>query len=277
MDLSVIIVSWNVQEELKNNLVALFKSQGDFSYEVLVVDNNSQDESVKIVKSNFPQVKLTVNSTNLGFARANNQAIKLAQGRFILLLNPDMQVRGDTLKEVLTWAQQNPQATVIGCKLIDEQQKIIKQVRRFPKFFDQLMVSLKVPHFFPGIINRYLCSGFNYDEAAPVDSLRGSFFLINKENYQRISQQALPLLDERYFIWFEEVDFCRQIYKLNGQVWYTPVTECFDYIGQSFKQVKRGQAQRYFGDSMLKYFQKWEKQWQYLILKVIWGIINLIV
>jgi len=277
MDLSVIIVSWNVQEKLKNNLTALFKSQGDFSFEVLVVDNDSQDESVSMVRSNFSQVKLIVNQTNLGFSRANNQAIRLAQGKFILLLNPDMQVKEDTLQKAIDWAEKHDQATVIGCRLVDEWGKIIKQVRRFPKFFDQLMVTLKIPHFFPTVLNKYLCANFDYSQAARVDSLRGSFFLINRENYQKISQQSLPLLDERYFIWFEEVDFCRQVYQLGGEVWYTPEAECLDYVGQSFRQVKRGQTQKYFSDSMLKYFQKWEKLWQYFILKVSWKIVNLIV
>jgi len=276
MDLSIVIVSWNVREKLQNNLTALFKSQGDFSYEVLVVDNNSEDDSATMVKNNFSQVRLIANQTNLGFSRANNQAIRLAQGKFILLLNPDMAVREDTLQKVMDWATSNPQATVVGCQLIDGQGKVVKQVRRFPKFFDQLMVALKIPHLFPGLLNKYLEINFDYSQAAKVDSLRGSFFLINRENYQKISQQSLPLLDERYFIWFEEVDFCRQVYQLGGEVWYTPVAQCLDYVGQSFKQVKRGQAQKYFSDSMLKYFQKWEKPWQHLTLKVVWKIVNLI-
>jgi len=270
MNLSVIIVSWNVREKLRNNLRALYQSEGDFSFEVSVVDNNSADGSADMVKQESPKAKVIANSENLGFSRANNQAIKLAQGEFILLLNPDMQVEAGTLAKTLAWAKNNPQATVMSCRLVDEAGKTIRQVRRFPKFFDQLMVTLKIPHIFPAVLHKYLVTDFNYEAAAKVDSVRGAFFLINRENWQRLAGGQEPLLDERYFLWFEEVDFCRQVYQLGGEVWYTPVAECHDYVGQSFAQLPRGTTQKYFSDSMLKYFEKWNKPWEYATLKTIW-------
>jgi GT2 family glycosyltransferase len=273
MDLSVVIVSWKVKDKLKDNLSALFNSQGDFKFEVFVVDNNSEDGSAEMITNDFPQVHLIANPDNRGFAAANNQAIKLSQGNFILLLNPDMQVESDTLIKILDWTKNNPQATVTGCKLVDGQGEIVKQVRRFPKFFDQLAITLKLPHVFPSIIDKYLYSDFDYTKEAKVDSIRGAFFLINREAYKKISGENLPLLDERYFIWFEEVDFCRQVYKLGGEVWYAPVASCLDYVGQSFKQVNRGQTQKYFSDSMIKYFQKWESGLETGILKIVWKII----
>lgn len=273
MDLSVVIVSWKVKDKLRDNLSALFKSQGDFKFEVIVVDNNSEDGSVEMIKNEFPQVILTLNSDNRGFAAASNQAIKISRGDYILLLNPDMQVDSDTLDKVLTWSKNNPQATVTGCKLVNSEGEIIKQVRRFPKLADQLAVTLKLPHIFPGIINKYLYSNFDYTKEAKVDSIRGAFFLINKNAYKKISGRYLPLLDERYFIWFEEVDFCRLVYKLGGEVWYTPAASCLDYVGASFKQVNRAKTQKYFSDSMIKYFQKWESGFSTGILKFAWKII----
>ena len=239
MDLSVIIVSYNVREKLKNNLQALFKSKGDFSFEVFVVDNNSEDQSAKMVEESFSQVKLIKNEENLGFSRANNIAIKQAQGDFILLLNPDMQVFAETLEKSLNFAKNNSQAIVSSCKLIDEKNNIIKHVRRFPKFFDQLMIVLKIPHIFPWVLNKYLISSFDYNQSQKVDSVRGSFFMINKNEFKKLSGRDLPLLDERYFVWFEEVDFCKQIYQLGGEVWYNPQAECLDYVGQSFSLLKR--------------------------------------
>lgn len=277
MDLSIVIVSWKVKNKLSANLSALFKSQGDFKYEVFVVDNYSSDGTVEMVESEFPQVTLIANKENLGFAVANNQAIKRCGGKYILLLNPDMQVRADTLFKMLDWAKSNPRATVSGCKLVNERGEIIRQVRRFPKLSDQLAVALKFPHIFPKIVDHYLASDFDYSQTAKVDSIRGAFFLINREAYEKISQQKIPLLDERYFIWFEEVDFCRGVLRFGGEVWYTPVAECLDYVGQSFAQVKRGQAQKYFSDSMIKYFQKWEAPWQAKILKFVWSMIKIIV
>jgi hypothetical protein len=270
MDLSVIIVSWNVKEKLRENLQALFKSQTKFAFEVFVVDNNSHDGSATMVTNEFPSVKLISNSANFGFAKANNQAIKEACGNFVLLLNPDMRVNPDTIDKAVFWAQQNPQAIVSGGKLVDEKGIIVRQVRRFPKLFDELMVTLKLPHFFPHIIDKYLCADFNYDQAAKVDSIRGAFFLINCSQFKKLSGQDKPFLNEQYFIWFEEVDFCREVYQLGGEVWYSPAAQCLDYVGASFSQVKRGQTQRYFSDSMLKYFRKWEKKWQYVVLKIVW-------
>ena len=141
------------------------------------------------------------------------------------------------------------------------------------------MITLKIPHLFPSVLNSYLQVDFNYEKNAKVDSLRGAFFLINRQSYCLINknQNILPLLDERYFIWFEEVDFCRQVYKLGGEVWYNSEAKCLDYVGASFSQVSRGVTQKYFQDSMIKYFLKWEGYWDAYILQSAWNLINLFV
>jgi O-antigen biosynthesis protein len=267
MDLSIIIVSWNVKEKLRENLTALFKSAGDFNFEVFVVDNNSADGTVEMVKNEFTQVKLIANQENLGFAKANNQAIKQASGDFVLLLNPDMKVFPDTLINMIGWMKNNPQANVAGCNLVDESGNTVKHVRRFPEFKDQLAIVLKLPHFFPLILGKYLREDFDYLKAAKVDSVRGGFFIIRKTTIETVG-----MLDETFFIWFEEVDFCKRVYEADGEVWYTPDAKCVDYVGQSFKQVKRGTTQKYFRDSMLKYFKKWHPAWQYWSLKLAWPI-----
>lgn len=270
MDLSVIIVSWKVKEKLRANLEALFNSQGDFSYEVFVVDNNSQDGTVEMLKNDFPQVKLISNFDNLGFAKANNQAIKEALGDYLLLLNPDMLLNPDTLDKSLKNAKNNQQAIVSSCRLVNQQGETIKHVRRFPTFFDQLMIILKIPHLLPAVLNNYLLANFNYDLEAKVDSVRGAFFLINRKGWQEISGKEKPFLDEQYFIWFEEVDFCKQVYQQGGEVWYFPAATCLDYVGASFSQIKINIKQNYFRDSMLKYFKKWHFKGEFFVLKFFW-------
>ncbi|MCK4554117.1 glycosyltransferase family 2 protein [Candidatus Parcubacteria bacterium] len=286
MDLSVIIVSWNVKEKLRENLKAIFKSAGtrNFAFEVFVVDNNSADNTVEMIKKEFPKVKLIANKENLGFAKANNQAINQARGNFILLLNPDMRVMPDTLEKMIKWMIKNKQATVAGCHLVDEQGKTIKHVRRFPTAWNQLAIVLKLPHIFSNILNRYLRTDFDYSKAQKVDSIRGGFFMIRTSPPTPLlirrgerSERRGEVLDEQYFLWFEEVDFCKQIVgtrhgAFNGEVWYTPVAQCIDYVGQSFKQLSRGKAQKYFRDSMLKYFKKWHPVWQYWLLKTTWPV-----
>ena len=266
MDLSIIIVSWNVKEKLKDNLRALYESQ-DVNFEVFVVDNNSRDRTVEMVRKNYPQVKLITNSENFGFARANNQAIQQAGGRYILLLNPDMRVFDDTLSRMISWLDRHGQAWVAGCRLIDESARVIRQVRRFPKLTDQLAIILKIPHLFPAVLNKYLNHDFDYAKSAQVDSIRGGFFMIRREALEKIG-----LLDEQYFLWFEEVDYCRRVKAAGGQVWYMPNAECIDLMGQSFKQVENIVKQRYFRDSMLKYFKKWQPAYEYWLLRLAWPL-----
>jgi len=277
MDLSVVIVSWKVKEKLQANLQALYASVGDFSYEVYVVDNNSGDGTVEMIKTEFSKVKLIANSENFGFSKANNQALREAKGDYILLLNPDMLVNPDTLAAALNWAKNNQQAVVSGFRLVNNKGETIKQVRRFPTLFDQLMVITKIPHVLPFVLDTYLCSDFNYEKEAKVDSVRGAFFMINKKVWESLSNQSVPLLDERYFIWFEEVDFCKQVYKNGGEVWYSPAATCLDYVGASFGQVNLSIKQKYFKDSMLKYFKKWHSAWQFYILKSAWSLVNFLV
>lgn len=264
MDLSIIIVSWNVKDKLKDNLRALFASR-HVNFEVFVVDNNSRDNSVEMVKHNFPEVKLIVNQENLGFAKANNQAIVRASGRYILLLNPDMRVFDDTLSNMVSWMNWHESAMVAGCKLIDENTRLVRHVRRFPGFLDQLAIVFKLPHLFPGILSRYLRNDFDYGKSQAVDSIRGGFFMMRAEAVKKIG-----LLDERYFLWFEEVDYCRRVKQAGGQVWYSRAAEAIDLVGQSFKQVDRGVKQRYFRDSMLVYFKKWGPAYQYWLLRLAW-------
>lgn len=267
MDISIIIVSWNVKEKLRENLLALYNSIGDFSFEVFVVDNNSIDDSTKMVREKFSQVKLIANKENLGFAKANNQAIKLASGRYILLLNPDMKVLQDTLINMINWMDNNLQASVASCKLIDSKNNIIKHVRSFPKLLDQFAIVLKLPHLIPFVLKKYLREDFDYNKEAKVDSIRGSFFMIRKKIQDKVGS-----LDERYFIWFEEVDYCKRIKEADMEVWYTPVAQCVDYVGQSFQSIKTFKKQKYFRDSQLKYFKKWKPIWQYWLLKIVWII-----
>jgi len=266
MNLSIVIVSWKVKEKLRDNLRSLSNSQ-NVSFEVFVVDNNSLDGSVEMVKEEYPKVKLIANRENLGFAKANNQAIKQASGRYILLLNPDMRVFDDTLSNMVAWLDHHELASVAGCKLIDDNSRIVRHVRHFPEFLDQLAIILKLPHLYPPILDKYLRSDFDYSKSAPVDSIRGGFFMIRAETIKKIG-----LLDERYFLWFEEVDYCRRVKEAGYEVWYANAAECVDLVGQSFKQVNLAVKQRYFRDSMLKYFKKWHSPLAYWLLRLVWPI-----
>lgn len=265
IDLSIIIVSWNVANKLKENLTAIYKYTQDISFEVFVVDNNSSDNSVRMVEKEFPQVKLIANNDNLGFARANNQAIKQSKGDYVLLLNPDMQVQVKTLEDMVTFMGKRKEVGVAGCHLINQSGKTVPHVRKFPTVFDQLMIILKLPHLFPHLLDSYLMRDFDYNKESEVDSIRGSFFMIRREVINKVG-----MLDERYFIWFEEVDYCKQVIKAGYKVMYTPVAKCIDYVGQSFSLVGKVKKQRLFADSMLKYFKKWHSSVDFFVISFAW-------
>ncbi len=269
-DFSLVIVSWNVRERLRENLLAL-RSCGGASFEVIVVDNNSADTTIDMLRNDFPEVTLIANNENVGFGRACNQGLKVAGGDYLVLLNPDMKIQPSTLSDLKTWLDANQQADVTGIKLVDEQGKILPHVRRFPRLLDQLAIILKLPHLFPHLLDAYLRKTFNYEAAAQVDSIRGAFFVI-----RRSALEKFGLLDERYFLWFEEVDYCRTVQQSGGQVWYTPSATCTDYVGASFNQVGRGLKQKYFRESMLKYFMKWGGAGEVLLLRSAWLVADVI-
>ncbi len=267
MDISIIIVSWKVRELLKKNLEAIYKSSGDVSFETIVVDNKSTDGTFEMISQEFPQVNLVLNNRNVGFAKANNQAIEMAQGKYILLLNPDMQIFPDTLQNMFDFMERRTDAGVGSCKLVNEKGENIPHVRKFPKLLDQLAIVLKLPHVFPEVVDNYLMRDFDYDKEAEVDSVRGAFFMIRREVIDAIGR-----LDERYFVWFEEVDYCKRVINAGMKVVYTPSARCIDYVGKSFSQVKKGRTQDYFRNSMLEYFSKWGSWFEFIILYLAWPI-----
>ena len=271
MNLSIIIVNYKVKDLLDNCLKSIFSNSENIELDVIVVDNNSQDGSLEMIRKKYSQVTLIDSRKNLGFAKGNNLGFKKAKYDHVLLLNPDMQILPHTLENMIQWMDENPQASVASCHLIDQNRRTLHHIRRFPSLKDQLAITLKIPHILPSILNNYLQKNFNYSQASKVDSVRGAFFMTYKKVYEELNG-----LDERYFIWFEEVDFCQKVHRSGGEVWYTPIAECIDYVGKSFAQAPRGVTQKYFQNSMLKYFQKWHPLWQLVVLKIAWVIGGLI-
>jgi len=144
MDLSIIIVSWRVRDLLEKCLKSIFEQTRDIEFEVFVVDNNSEDGSLEMVKSKFSHVQLIANKKNLGFAKANNQAIKQARGEYILLLNPDTEILNGALEKSLNFMRKNPKIGVLGCQILNSDGSLQPSVRRFPCFLDQVGILLKI-------------------------------------------------------------------------------------------------------------------------------------
>ncbi|MBP7005794.1 glycosyltransferase family 2 protein [Patescibacteria group bacterium] len=263
-DLAIVIVSWNVRELLQKNLISLQNSIGNFSAQVIVIDNASKDGTVEEVRAQFPWVTVIANTENRGFAAACNQGIRATHARHVLLLNPDMCVEADTIANAIAYADTRPEGGIFGGLLLREDGSVLPSVRRFPDFASQLAVLLKVSRFFPRIMQRYLAEDLDNSREQEVDSVRGSFFLIHEKTLR-----ALGGLDERYFIWFEEVDYCRRAHLSGFSVRFVPSLRAHDAFGKSFSQHRLFWKQKQFSASLVTYFETWQPWWQALILRTL--------
>lgn len=266
MRLSIITVTWNSAALIRDQIKSVLVGCKNISFEQIIVDNASTDNTAHIIETEFPQVKLIKNSSNTGFAYPNNQAAKIAQGDFLLFLNPDMRVVPGSLDIIVDWMEKKSGVGLASCKLLDEHGNLNTdaQPRRFPKVWDQLAIILKLPHLFPKITDKYLFKDFDANVEQEVDTVRGSFMVMRREVYEKLGWA----FDPRYFIWFEDVDLCKEVKKLGFKVVYTPIISCVDYVGQSFKQRTTLWKQKQFTASMLLYFQKWEPwyKWMWIFL-----------
>ena len=259
--ISLIIVSWNVREILKENLARLFALPSAASFEVLVIDNGSEDGSSKMVRQEFPQVHLMQNDYNSGFAHACNQGLSMAQGEVLVLFNPDMLMGEGVLQHTYETLARQKDIGVMGVKLLHPDGTLVKSVRRDPGFKDQLAVLLKVPHLVPKVVDSYLANDFDYTLSQNVEQIRGSYFAFRRDVMEKIG-----MLDQTFFVWFEEVDFCRRARQAGYRIWYSADVACTDLVGRAFKQISTRSKQYHLNNSMRKYFHKWHPRWQALAI-----------
>jgi len=262
--ISVIIVTWNVRDLLKANLERLFSIPCKYPFEVFVVDNASHDGSAKMVRENFPQVHLIMNDWDAGFAGPNNQALRLAKGEVVLLLNPDMLVEEGALEVTYDKLMADMSIGVLGVRLENTDGTPIQNVRRFPTFTSQLAILLKLGHVFPSLLRKYLYQDFDYTTSQEVDQVRGSFFAFRRELLETVGY-----LDAGYHIWFEEVDYCKRAQAHGLRIWYETGGRATDYVGRSMAQMKHLEKQRIFTASMVRYFKKHHPWWQMMIIALL--------
>lgn len=252
VDCSVIIVSWNVRHLLEGCLASLEK-QRIVTSEIIVVDNGSSDGTVEMVQGRFPRVALIESKRNLGFARANNLAYKDAKGRHILFLNPDTELTEDTLQKTVHYLDTHSDVGVLGPKMLNPDGTLQRSVRRFPSLSSQLLILLKLHVFFPRLqtLRRYNAADFSYEQEKDVDQVMGAFFAC-----PRGFLESVGTWDERFFLWFEEVDLCKRAYESGWKVRFVPSLTCTHHGGSSFAQYLSVEQQSFFVRSVVQYFFK---------------------
>ncbi|MFQ6618173.1 MAG: glycosyltransferase, partial [Fidelibacterota bacterium] len=262
IDLSIIIVSYNVKEFLEQSLISIKRASANIKSEIIVVDNNSIDGSVELLENKFSEVILIKNAENLGFASANNQGMRISRGKFILLINPDTIVQEDTFKELIEFFRSTPDAGAVGCKILNSDGTLQLACRRsFPTPLVALPRILGLSRLFPknSFFGRYNLTYLDPDEISEVDALSGSFIMVRREIIDEVGY-----LDEEFFMYGEDLDWCYRIKERGWKIYYVPFTKIIHYKGESSKILGFDNI-RYFHKAMHLFVRKHFKKGYYLL------------
>lgn len=274
MKVTVIIVNWNTGKLLQECLESLKRlAEKDLLAEVVVVDNHSSDNSFTLAKSveiGVPTMMMTL-PENIGFAAANNMALRQRRNKdtHVLLLNPDTQVISGAIATALREIEGSQKVGIVGVKLLESSGTIQPSVRAFPTMPVLVMYFLKLQRLFPksSTIQSYLLPEFDYNQRQSVNQVMGAFFLINHALLQKIG-----LLDANFWVWFEEVDYCKRAKNAGFEVIYTPAGSILHHGGVSFHQLIGFRKTVPFLNSALRYANKHLGVAAYVLLITLWPI-----
>jgi GT2 family glycosyltransferase len=228
--LSIIIVNYNAEKLLQRCISSVYDETKQVPFDIWVIDNNSKDTSVLMVRQDFPQVNLVENKENVGFAKANNQAITKCAGDYILLLNPDTLILQNAIEKMIKFMDRNPDIGICGCKVLNEDGTLQLACRRsIPTpgvaFFRLSGLSKLFPN--SKITAKYNLTYLDPDSLNQVDAVSGAFLMIRKEVVNEIG-----LLDERFFMYGEELDWCLRAKKAGWSIMYYPDANIVHYKGE---------------------------------------------
>jgi GT2 family glycosyltransferase len=258
LKLSVIIVNYNTKTLLRQCLKSVISHQSSvISYELIVVDNSSTDGSVAMVEKEFPSVKLIKNKENLGFAKANNQAIRFAQGRNILLLNSDTVVYKGALDSMVEFLDNHPEVGVVGPKLLNEDKTAQPSAGRFPSL--PVVIVMLFKEHFGG--SRFVRA--SYDKIREVDWVMGAAMMVKKEILKKTG-----LLDENIFMYMEEVEWCYRIKKAGFKVYFYPQAK-ITHLGGASSRTGRQEPILNIYKGLVFFYEKHKSGWEEFILRIL--------
>jgi len=233
-ELSIVIANYRVKDLLGKCLISISRSKDNSNHEIIVIDNDSQDGSVELLKRDFPEVELIENRVNRGFSFACNQGIKKSSGRYILLLNPDTVFPETGFRKLIDFINSLPKAGICGPRMVDARGNLLYSCRSFPSFLTSISSSQSfLERFFPQnpLSRQYLLKDLNHSQIQEVDWVSGSCLLARKEMLDQIG-----FLDEDFFIYAEDVDLCYRARKAGWKVFYFPRVTFVHQVGQSTSQ-----------------------------------------
>jgi N-acetylglucosaminyl-diphospho-decaprenol L-rhamnosyltransferase len=259
---SIIIVNYNHKYFPKMCVEAIERSETDFDYEIIVVDNGSIDESIHKLRElkKEGRIKLIESPKNIGYGQANNLGVKHAKGEFIVISNPDIFVKENTMQKMVNHLKKHRDTGLLGPRLRYYNGEVQESCRRHMTFFDLIIKRTclkKIPHY-KKRLNRYLMHDYNHDDIQQVELITGAYFMMRKEVYQEVHG-----FDPLYFLFMEDYDLCLKLYQKGYKVIYFPSVEAEHY----HKRLSSGSTLRLLGRrvfwihvwSAFKYFWKWRK------------------
>lgn len=263
MKLSIIIITYNSENLIGPCLDSIYKTTKDLDYEIIIIDNVSQDDTVSFLRKNYPKINLTVNSENVGFARGVNQGIKKAKGEFILLLNPDMRVLDGAINKSLAYLEKNSDTGILGCQLLYPNLKLQASFGNFPSLFTEFLQATYLYKFLPWgrFIPESATSKKRFKKIHEVDWLGGGFMMVRRKTFDQIG-----LFDENFFMYLEDVDLCFRAKKSGFKVIYFPEAQV---IHHHMASTKKDPSSAIINElrSLVYFFKKYKKN--ILILKIL--------
>lgn len=222
VEVSIVIISWKMRDLLERCLNTIFEFTKDLTFEVIVIDNNSQDGTSEMIQKNFPQVKLIKNSENRGVAPARNQGIKETIGRYILILDADMELVENSIKQLYDFLETNPEAGIVGCKLVDKDLNLQFSCKRFPTILAFLFRRLEWIDTIKNskTLKYHTMQDWDHSQISEVDYLIGACQFFRREVVDKIG-----MYDDKIFYGPEDIDFCLRIWKAGWKVYYYPFTQ----------------------------------------------------
>ncbi|MCR4407463.1 MAG: glycosyltransferase family 2 protein [Anaerolineae bacterium] len=257
LDLSIVIVNWNVRDLLRQCLNSILADLQTCKLEIIIVDNASTDGSVEMVRQEFPQVKLIASEVNLGYTGGNNLGITTSQGRYILLLNPDTEIVGDAPSQMVAYMDAHPNVGALGPQLLNPDGSVQSSRRRFPTLSTALVESTVIQQWWPDnrILRRYYVQDRPDDAISEVDWVTGACILLRRQAVEQVG-----LLDDNFFMYSEELDWCRRARDAGWKVVYLPTAQVIHHQGKSSEQVLPFRHIR-FQTSKIRYFRKHHGRW----------------
>lgn len=234
IDVSIILVNYKTPELSLGAIEAVHRSLSEYRYEIILVDNYSCDGLIERATVEYPHISLILNNENMGFAKANNQGMQIASGRYILLLNSDTVIQPDTLETMISFMDAHSNVGASGCKVVLPNGELDKACRRgFPTPSASFYYAFGFSKLFPNVprFNQYQLGYLDPDESYPVDCLVGAFMMVRREVINQVGG-----LDEEFFMYGEDIDWCYRIKQAGWEIYYYPKTSITHYKGASSRR-----------------------------------------